>query len=412
MNGKGNTNVLIFNCGSSSLKYRLIRMPGEEEILSGEAQRIGNKTSQASRIIHREHGKEETSFVDMKDHKEAFDEVLKVIRGNPDNDIDVIAHRVVHGGDIFKENTMVDSDVVEKLKLTGKFAPLHNPPAVKLIEACYNAYPDLPQAVVFDTTFHATIPEYASVYPLPKSVTKELNIKKCGFHGTSHRYVAREAAHILGKPLSELNAVSFHLGSGGASLCAIVNGKSVDNTMGYSPLPGVVMNTRSGDIDPAFALQLAAFSGGGFAEMENILYKRSGVFGLSGKSADIRDVLAQVKADSGDEQQKLALQVYLWRIRKTCGAYMAVVGNPDAFIFTDTIGETVPEVRSEICAGMEKLGVSIDNRKNFAAAKLPADITAKGGRVRLLVIATNEELEIARETMHLFGTANLQRTTI
>ncbi|NPV01718.1 MAG: acetate/propionate family kinase [Brevinematales bacterium] len=395
-------NILVFNCGSSSLKYRLIEMPSEREILSGEAQRIGSKSAQASRVIHRENGREDTIFTDMGDHQSAFEEILRIINRDAGNTIQAIGHRVVHGGDLFTENCIVDANAVEKLKATGEFAPLHNPPAVNLIEACYKNYPELKQVAVFDTAFHSTIPGYASKYALPAKIVKELNIKKYGFHGTSYRYIVREASKMMGIETNELNAVCCHLGSGGASLCAVVNGKSVDNTMGYSPLPGLVMSTRSGDIDPALALKLTSLSDGDFNEMEDLLNKKSGVFGLSGKSSDIRDVINHLKNDSGDIKQRLALQVYLWRIRKSLGAYLAVTGKTDAIVFTDTIGELIPEVRAAACNGMDVFGVEIDQRKNYSLTQLPADISSENSNVRILVIATNEELEIARETARIY----------
>jgi acetate kinase len=260
-------NILVFNCGSSSLKYRLIEMPGEKELAAGEAQRIGPRTSERARIIYRQDGREETVFADMPDHAAAFEQVLLMLKKSNSGKVDAIGHRVVHGADIFKQHTLIDENALAGLKLTLDIAPLHNPPAVALIEACHRMYPELPQAAVFDTIFHSTIPWHAAAYALPRLLSRRFKIKKYGFHGTSHKYVAEEAAKLLGRPLEELNAVSCHLGSGGASLCAIKNGRSIDNTMGYSPLPGLVMSTRSGDIDPALALRISAAQGGGFLEL-------------------------------------------------------------------------------------------------------------------------------------------------
>jgi acetate kinase len=257
-------NVLSLNCGSSSLKYKLIAMPGEKELAAGEAQRIGPKTAERARIVHRQHGKEETIFAEMPGHSEAFEQVLLLLRRRASGPVDVIGHRVVHGADIFKAHTLIDDNALAGLKKTLDIAPLHNPPAVALIETCHKTYPELAQAAVFDTVFHSTIPWHAAAYALPKILSRRFRIKKYGFHGTSHKFVAEEAAKFLHIPLEKLNAVSCHLGSGGASLCAIVNGRSIDNTMGYSPLPGLVMSTRSGDIDPALALQLSASGGMGF----------------------------------------------------------------------------------------------------------------------------------------------------
>jgi len=394
-------NVLVFNCGSSSLKYRLIKMPDETELSGGEAQRIGPQTSEPSRIIHREAGREETIYAEMKDHGAAFEEILKIMKKN-NNKVDVIGHRVVHGAGIFRSHTMIDAEAIKNLKMTEGIAPLHNPPAVRLIEACHKLYPEIPQAAVFDTVFHSTIPWQAKTYALPKWIRRKFGIRKYGFHGTSHKYVAGEAAKYLKKPLDKLNAISCHLGSGGASLCAIINGKSADNTMGYSPLPGLVMSTRSGDIDPALVLQMAIASDGNFNAMEKLLNKESGVLGMSGVSPDIRDIFRTAgKNGATDERLSLTLQVYLWRLKKALGSYLAVTGVPDAVIFTDTIGETVPGVRQEACAGMEAFGIKIDMEKNRNVKKLPADISAPDSETYVLVIATNEELEIARTAAEL-----------
>ena len=246
--------------------------------------------------------------------------------------------------------------------------------------------------------------------PSPDASESELGIRKYGFHGTSHQYVASEAARILEKPLERLTAVSCHLGSGGASLCAIVNGCSVDNTMGYSPLQGLVMSTRSGDLDPSITLNLLARCHGDTSSVSRLLNKKSGVLGLSGFSADIRDVMRETRSGKGDLARfKLATQVYLWRIRKYLGAYLAVIGRADAVIFTDTIGETMPEVRWAVCTDMEAFGLKIEARRNKTTS-LPADVAADDSPVRILVIATNEELAIARQTYRVLHRGNREET--
>jgi len=392
-------NVLVLNCGSSSLKYRLIAMPEEREVAGGEAQRIGPATAEPARILHRTDGRETAVQVDMPDHAAAFEQVMHLLEADPRLPADALGHRVVHGGAAFSQATRVDQSVLERLAPTAEMAPLHNPPAIRLIRACGVRRPDLPQVAVFDTAFHSTIPEYARTYALPRRLRAGLGIRKYGFHGTSHQFVAQEAARFLGKPPCELNAVSCHLGSGGASLCAIRNGRSVENTMGYSPLQGLVMSTRSGDLDPAVALRLLAGSMGDPEAVERYLNRQSGVLGLSGFSADIRDVLARAGgADRPAERMGLARDVYLWRIRKYLGAYLTLVGRPDAVIFTDTVGEGVPAVRATVCAGMEAFGLQLDAERNRAVQELPADVAADAGPVRILVIATNEELAIARRT--------------
>ena len=389
-------NVLVFNCGSSSLKYRLIVMPEEKEIASGEAQRVGPPTAEPSRIYHRVGGRQEVVTVPMRGHSEAFDEVMKVLARDERMKPDAIAHRLVHGGALFCDPTIVDDAVYAGLETIEHLAPIHNPPAMALIRACRARNPELPEVCVFDTSFHATIPEFARTYALPARVREGLGVRKYGFHGTSHQYVAEEAAKFLGKPFAELNAVSCHLGSGGSSLCAIVKGKSVDNTMGYSPLQGLVMSTRSGDLDPAVTLRLLATALGDTGAVEKLLNKKSGVLGLSGSSADIRDVLA--RKTGSPERMDLTAQVYLWRMRKYLGAYLAVVGEPDAILFTDTIGETVPAVRLAVSSGLDAFGVKIDAARNANVTRYPSDVATDDSLVRILVLLTNEELAIARRT--------------
>lgn len=390
-------NILAFNCGSSSLKYRLMRMPEEHELASGEAQRIGPLTAEPSRIVHRAGGAQQVVFVPMADHQQAYDEVMKIVARDTRTKPDAIAHRIVHGGSLFREPTLVDEQVLASLGGIAHLAPIHNPPAIALIRACMMRGGGLPQICVFDTSYHATIPEYARTYALPLRIREGLGIRKYGFHGTSHRYVAEEAARFLGKNLAELSAVSCHLGSGGSSLCAIVDGKSIDNTMGYSPLQGLVMSTRCGDLDPAVTMRLLAAVGADRGSVEKLLNKKSGVLGLSGSSADIRDALSG-RSGASPGRNELATQVYLWRMRKYLGSYLTVVGKPDAVIFTDTIGETVPEVRLSVCSGMEVFGVEIDPARNAHVTNCPADVATDDSPVRILVILTNEELAIARET--------------
>ncbi len=396
---KSDINILVLNCGSSSLKYRLLAMPGERELAAGEAQRIGPPTAEPARIVHREGGRESLRAVPMGSHADAFDQVMRLLADDPRLIPDAIGHRVVHGGARFSGPALIDGDAIGALQAIQGLAPLHNPPATALIEACRARYPSLPQVAVFDTAYHATIPERARTYALPRSLRDDLGIRKYGFHGTSHQYVVEEAARWLGRPLASFNAVSCHLGSGGASLCAVVGGRSMDNTMGYSPLQGLVMSTRCGDLDPALTLRLLADAGGNAASVEAVLNKASGVLGLSGISGDIRDVLTAASKTGGDARRmNRTAQVYLWRLRKYLGSYLAAVGRTDAIIFTDTIGESVPLVRWGVCVDMEFFGVKIDAQRNAQVAGLPADVAADSSRVRILVVQTNEELAIARGT--------------
>ncbi|OGV54553.1 MAG: hypothetical protein A2X45_10090 [Lentisphaerae bacterium GWF2_50_93] len=395
--------IIVVNCGSSSLKYRIISMPEEKEIAGGEAQRIGPKTAEPSRIIHRVGEKTETHLVEMRNHAEALEEVRKLLSRDSSIAPDAFGHRVVHGGGIFSSAAQITAGSARDLEKIKHLAPIHNPPAMEVIYACEKAYPGLPSVAVFDTAFHATIPDFASTYCIPREITEKLKIRKFGFHGTSHQFVAEEAARIMKRPFNEFSAVSCHLGSGGASICAIVNGKSVDNTMGYSPLQGLVMSTRCGDLDPALTLNLLQHFIGSTTDVERLLNTRSGVLGMSGSSADIRDILSMNRKSSGNTRSHHTAEAYLWRIKKYIGSYLAVVGKPDALIFTDTIGETIPQVRWAVCSDMEYFGLKIDAGKNDHADVLPSDVSHKDSSIKILVVATNEELAIARRTYGLLS---------
>jgi acetate kinase len=386
-------NVLVFNCGSSSLKYSLLEMPTERVLARGEAQRVGPKTAEPARVVHSHDGRTETVQVDMPDHAAAFDQVMQLIGKGNAGSADAIAHRVVHGGTHFEASAVLDDDADAALSEVSDLAPIHNPPAFVLIRRCRSAQPTLPQILVFDTSYHTTIPDAARTYAIPANLRRDLGLRKYGFHGISHKYVATQAAVMLGRPLGGLNLVSCHLGSGGASLCAIVGGQSVDNTMGYTPLQGLIMSTRCGDLDPAVALQLVARHDGDHEAVERILNQKSGLLGLSGFSADIRDVAAAGATGGLD----IATQSYLWRIHKYLGAYLTVAAPVNAVIFTDTIGENVPFIRSAVCGSLTAFGIVIDEMVNNQLTELPADIATAQSRVRVLVIATNEELAIARE---------------
>ena len=402
-------NVLVFNCGSSSLKYKLISMPEKIELAGGEAQRVGPPTAQPPCVIHRTDGHEETFQVDMPDHAVAFEEVMKILKRTPQLQPDVVGHRLVHGGAIFKNHAIVNEKVLEELQTTKSLAPLHNPPAITLVEACCKLYPDLPQVLVFDTAYHSTIPEYARVYALPGYIRNDLGIRKYGFHGTSHQYVANETANFLSIPIEKFNAVSCHLGSGGASLCAIVNGKSIDNTMGHSPLQGLIMSTRCGDLGAAVVMQLIAKNVGNWRSVEKLLNKQSGILGISGSTGDIRDIVEAVSKQVDESKMNETLHAYIWRIKKYLGSYLTAVASAagkqaDAIIFTDTIGETVPLVRWGICSDMECFGIIIDADRNEKASKLPADLATNDSQVRILAIQTNEELAIAKYTYAIMTT--------
>jgi acetate kinase len=392
--------IIVFNCGSSSLKYRLLDMPSETELAAGEAERVGPQTALPGCIHHTAFGTLEDHEQEMPDHGAAFSAVMRLLERDPRLLPEAIGHHMVHGGALFKHHVVVDNKAFHDLEEVQDLAPIHNPPALRLLAACRQLYPKLPETVVFDTAFHSTISPTAHTYALPAQVARGHGFRKYGFHGTSHEYVAHEAAKYLAIPMGELRAVSCHLGSGGASLCAIVNGKSVDNTMGYSPLQGLVMSTRSGDLDPAIALSLVANAQGDIRKVEDMLNRKSGLLGLSGVSADIRDVLANQQTD---DSLVRAAEVYLWRIRKYLGSYLFVTERPHCIIFTDTIGEKIPYVRWAVTAGLDSLGVIMDPLKNADPGPLPVDLSSPQSRVRILAIATNEEVAIARASYGLLA---------
>ena len=396
--------ALVLNCGSSSLKYKIIALPEGEAIAGGEAQRVGIRTSEPARIFHRQHGREDVVETKMENHERAFVEIMKILTADPELFPDVVGHRVVHGAEKFKDAAIMTPESLKELESLNEMAPLHNPPAAALIRACFEKYPSLPQVAVFDTAYHSSIPDYAGIYPIPLRMAKKMGIRKYGFHGTSHQYVVEETAAFLNIPTDKFNAVSCHLGSGGASLCAVRNGKSIDNTMGFSPLQGLVMSTRCGDLDPGVTLRLLSSENGSGERLEALLNQESGVLGLSGISSDIRDILAKENGRDGDRDVLLETEsIYLWRIRKYLGAYLAAVGRLQALIFTDTVGETMPYVRWAVCANLSPFGIEIDETKNESSGELPLDIATKESAVRVIVVATNEELAIARRAARLLG---------
>jgi len=389
--------ILSLNCGSSSLKYSLLSMPSGEELAGGEARGVGPPIAVPASIVHRCGTGTVRRTVPLPDHASAFARVMDLLSADPRLHADAVGHRIVHGGARFTRPVRLDRRTMAELDSLGDLAPLHNPPTLALIAACAERFPALPQVAVFDTAFHATIPEFARTYALPAALRDRLAIRKYGFHGISHGFVTGEAAEFLGRPRTALNAVSCHLGSGGGSLCAVKGGKSIDTTMGYSPLPGLVMSTRCGDLDPAVTLRLLAREREDSAAVENILHGHSGVLGMSGFSSDIRDIFARAKGNEGRcSRIEVTAQLYLWRIRRYLGAYLTAAAPVAALIFTDSVGEGVPAVREAACAGLEAFGLSLDPSRNEAPGPLPADVAADDSAVRVLVIHTNEERAIAK----------------
>jgi acetate kinase len=396
-------NILVLNSGSSSLKYQLIDMRGETVLASGQVERIGmdEPTVRHGRLP----GTPEELCVERgakaKDHAQALRLAVDLLTAPAagviqDADaIGAIGHRVVHGGERFREPARIDKDVIEGIRANIPLAPLHNPSGLLGIETALALFPGVPQVAVFDTAFHQTIPPKAFHYAIPYALYEELGIRRYGFHGTSHGYVAREAAKMLGKPLSQCNLITLHIGNG-ASITAIENGKSVDTSMGMTPLGGVIMGTRSGDIDPAIVTYLEDRKKMSVREIDAMLTKESGLKGICGAS-DMRDVHALIA--KGEKKARLALDMTVYKYKMFIGAYYAVLGRVDALVFTAGIGENDPIVRHDVCWGLEKLGIVLDPDKNNTTHSGGArEIGAASGSVSVFVIPTDEELEIARQT--------------
>jgi len=393
--------ILVINTGSSSLKYQLIDMENEAVLAKGLCDRIGIDNSF---IKHTRTGSD-TIIIDteLKNHKDAIKQVLDVLTNENTgvirdmSEISAVGHRVVHGGEKFHDSVVIDENVMQAIRDCIDLAPLHNPPNIVGIEACRQIMPDTPMVAVFDTAFHQTLPKYAYMYALPYEVYEKYGVRKYGFHGTSHKYVAERAAVMLGKPLEELKLITCHLGNG-ASICAVEFGKSVETSMGFTPLDGLAMGTRSGTVDPAVVKFLMETKNMSLKEVDEYLNKKSGVLGISGVSSDFRDLEAAV--DEGNERAKLALDIFCYRVKKYIGKYAAVMNGVDAVVFTAGIGENNPLVRKLSTDNMDYLGIRIDPEKNNVKGQ-EKDISADDAKVRTLVIPTNEELAIARETLKL-----------
>ena len=394
-------NVLVINCGSSSLKYQLIDMVKEKVLAIGLAERIG---IEGSRVKHEVSNMDKIVIEEpMKDHKDALKIVLDALVDEKHgaikelNEINAVGHRVVHGGEKFSGSVVIDDEVIAALEECIELAPLHNPPNLIGIRACQELIPGVPMVGVFDTAFHQTMPSFSYIYPLPYELYEKYGIRKYGFHGTSHRYVSARTAKLLGKDISELKIVTCHLGNG-ASLAAIKDGKSIDTSMGFTPLEGLAMGTRCGDIDPAIVTFIMEKEDLDIKGINNLLNKKSGVFGISGVSSDFRDI--EQAADEGNERAKLALEKFDMRVKKYIAAYAAVMGGVDAIVFTAGLGENSPVNREKICEGLEFMGVKLDREKNNIRGK-ETIVSTDDSKVKVLVIPTNEELMIAKDTVEL-----------
>jgi len=392
--------ILVINSGSSSLKYQLIDTNDESVLAKGLCDRIG---IQNSFVKHIANGKTEIIDKDMYNHKIAIKLVIDLLT---DKDFGVISniseiaavgHRVVHGGEKFHDSVIIDDDVIAAIKGCIELAPLHNPANLTGIEACRHIMPEAPMVAVFDTAFHQTLPKYAFLYALPYEIYEKYGVRKYGFHGTSHKFVAARAAELLNRPLEELRLITCHLGNG-SSICAIKGGKSIETSMGFTPLAGLAMGTRSGTIDPAVISYLMDKEKMTINDVNDYLNKKSGVLGISGISSDFRDL--QEAAETGNERANLALDIFCYRVKKYIGEYATVTGGLDAVILTAGIGENNDLVRRRVLTGLEYMGITVDWSKNNVRG-IETDLSAEGANVKTFIIPTNEELAIARETLKL-----------
>jgi acetate kinase len=391
-------NILVINCGSSSIKYQLINRGKRKVLAKGLLEKISEINSSQ---VHRIGGKVVKKQDEAANYEEGLKSILALLldekRGviKDASEISVVGHRVVHGGEDFFDSVLIDDEVIKTIKSYISLAPLHNPPNLAGIKAARNLFPDVPQVAVFDTAFHQTLPEKAFLYALPYQYYEKYKIRRYGFHGTSHRYIAERAAKFLKKPLKELKIITCHLGNG-CSITAIDKGKSIDTSMGFTPLEGLVMGTRCGDVDAAAVLFLMEKENFTTAQMDNLLNKQSGLLGISGISNDLREVQKWVV--KGDQRAKLALEVFAYRIKKYIGAYSAVLGGLDALIFSAGIGENEVNIRDKVCQGLEFLGVYLDKKKNRTRSKASRFISTESSPAKILVIPTDEEEMIAEET--------------
>lgn len=393
--------IFVVNCGSSSIKYQLLNMNGEQVLAKGLIERIG---MEGSVLKHTPTGKYTVDIsAEIPDHSVGIQMALDVLTNeeygviDSMDEIDAVGHRVVHGGERFTDSVLISDDVLNGIEACAEIAPLHNPPNLYGIKACMRLMYNTPQVAVFDTAFHQTMPKVAYLYGLPYEMYVKYGLRRYGFHGTSHKYVAQQAAEMMGEHMSDLRFITCHLGNG-ASIAAIKYGKSIDTSMGYTPLEGLVMGTRSGEIDPAIIPFLMEKENMNAQQIDDYLNRRSGILGISGLSSDFRDL--ESAANRGDERSQLAIDIFAYKVKKYIGGYVAAMGGVDAIIFTAGLGENSPFMRDKICNGLEYLGTRIDPELNKLRGK-QMEISIKRARVKIFVIPTNEELVIARDTLNI-----------
>ncbi|HIJ54318.1 MAG TPA: acetate kinase [Planctomycetes bacterium] len=392
--------VLVINAGSSSVKYHLYRMPQVEVLAKGEVERIGEKSSKLSHFFN---GKTHTLQKKVKDVGKAMELILETLVGGDVgvirdfSEIGAVGHRVVHGGEEFTGSVIIDEKVIASIEKFADLAPLHNPPNLAGIQAVQRRLPDAKQVACFDTAFHTTIPKVAYMYALPYELYEKYHIRRYGFHGISHRYVARRAAAIMGRGKYDINAVTCHLGNG-CSVTAVKKGRSIDTSMGFTPLEGVPMGTRSGDLDPSILFYLGD-KGYDVKALKELCNKKSGLLGISGVSNDVRNLVRL--AGQGDPRAQLAIDIFCYRIKKYIGVYCAVLDTVDAVVFTGGIGENAVSLRQQICTGLTQLGIQLDGKTNQTVVAKEAEISTDGSRVKVFVIPANEQVAIANDTYEL-----------
>ncbi len=397
--------VLVLNCGSSSIKYQLFNMTDESVLAKGLVDKVGMQGSIIK--LEKADGQKVKFEGEVVDHQTGIEYVLGILTSEKHgclkslDEIQACGHRVAHGGEKFSASAFIDENVLSEIEKCIELAPLHNPANLKGIQAMNLLIPDIPQVAVFDTAFHQTMPEYSFMYAIPYSLYKKYGIRRYGFHGTSHSFIAKRACEILGVDINTQKIITCHLGNG-ASMCAINEGKSVDTSMGFTPLEGLIMGTRSGDLDIGVVTYIMDKEEIGQSAINTVFNKQSGVLGITGISSDMREIEEEAW-EKGNERAQLALDMYHYRIKKYLGAYAAVLGGVDLVIFAGGIGENGPETREEICTGLEYMGLEFDKSKNDGVRSKEVTISKDTSKVKVMVIPTNEELVIARDTKQIIS---------
>lgn len=392
--------ILVLNCGSSSIKYKLFEMENKEVIAQGGIEKIGMKGSFLKFTLP--DGQKVMLEGEILEHRAGIEYILGVLLSEKYgciqslDEIDAVGHRVVHGGERFNSSVLITEEVIDMLNECIELAPLHNPPNLKGIYAIQELLPDTPQVSVFDTAFHQTMPDYAYMYGIPYSLYEKYGIRRYGFHGTSHRYVSKRACDFLGVPYEKQRIITAHIGNGG-SVTAIKNGKSVDTSMGMTPVEGLIMGTRSGDVDPGVISYVMDKEHMGTSGISTLLNKFSGVLGISGVSSDMREIEAAIK--NGNKRAQLAMNTYNYRIKKYVGSYAAILGGIDILVFTGGVGENQAVTRSDVCKNMEFMGIELDEELNASVRATEVVISKPSSKVKVVIIPTDEELTIAKDTV-------------